>query len=144
MDKTDKRIIECLGVDGNLTNAAISRAVDCSEETVRRRLNRMTQEGSLRRVAIPNDAFMGLGTTALIGIQVPPGKTEAVGELLADIDSVRWVRIISGSQVIMFEIVTTDVDSLYSTCLHEIGTIDGVLNIDTHIVMSSPKMPFAA
>ncbi len=68
MNDTDSKIISFLQRDGKTTNAAIARQIGVSEETVRRRIHRLVQEGFVRFEALVNPAKMGYRLEALIGV----------------------------------------------------------------------------
>ena len=64
MDELDRSIIEILQKDGRGSNARIARAVGVSEGTVRRRLRRITKDGVVKIIAVPNLDKMGYSTAA--------------------------------------------------------------------------------
>ena len=70
MDKLDIKIISLLQQDGTTTNAGIAKQVGVSEETVRRRFKRLTQEKYISVVAVPDPTKIGFDSEALIGFQV--------------------------------------------------------------------------
>ena len=63
MDRLDVQIVSRLQEDGNATNANIARSIlpsPVSEETVRRRLKRLMQDGYMKIVAVPDARKDGL------------------------------------------------------------------------------------
>ena len=91
MDELDRRIISLLQMDGRASNAKIAREVGVSEGTVRRRLRRLIQEDVVKVVAVPNLEKLGYATTALIGLQTGPGKSDTVAESIAGLDEAHYV-----------------------------------------------------
>ena len=83
MDELDRKIIGLLQVDGRASNAKIAREVGVSEGTVRRRLRRLIQDDVVKVIAVPNLEKLGYATTALIGLQTGPGKSDEVAEAIA-------------------------------------------------------------
>jgi Lrp/AsnC family transcriptional regulator for asnA, asnC and gidA len=97
MDELDRRIISLLQMDGRASNAKIAREVGVSEGTVRRRLRRLIQEDVVKVIAVPNLEKLGYATTALIGLQTGPGKSDAVAEAIALLEEAHYVAITTGA-----------------------------------------------
>ena len=72
------RIIRLLLADGSLTNAAIAGKLHTSEATVRRRRNRLEQEGYIRLVGSVNPIKLGFNSVAIIGVQAVANRITAV------------------------------------------------------------------
>ncbi len=51
-DKTDQRILELLKKDSRLSNVALAKAVGLTEGAVRRRIEKLVEEGTIRRFTI--------------------------------------------------------------------------------------------
>ena len=98
MDELDRKIIGLLQVDGRASNAKIAREVGVSEGTVRRRLRRLIQDDVVKVIAVPNLEKLGYATTALIGLQTGPGKSDAVAEAIAQLD---WQVVQSRAQAVL-------------------------------------------
>ena len=100
MDRLDVQIVSRLQEDGNATNANIARSITpspVSEETVRRRLKKLMQDGYMRIVAVPDARKMGYESQVIIGLQAEADKIDDVAEALANMDEVSWVSITTGS-----------------------------------------------
>lgn len=91
MDELDRKIIALLQIDGRASNAKIAREVGVSEGTVRRRLRRLIQDDVIKVIAVPNLEKLGYGTTALIGLQTGPGRSDAVGDAIAKMEESHYV-----------------------------------------------------
>ncbi len=143
MDRTDRQIIGLLQEEGTLTNAALARDIGVSEETVRRRLKRLTQESVLRIVAIPNDEMMGLGTKALLGIKTDPGNIDGAASIIAENSTVQWISVTTGRFDIVAQVAVTDVPTLYEVQQH-LGKIVAVESIEIMMVLDAPKLQYVA
>ena len=97
MDELDRKIIGLLQLDGRASNAKIAREVGVSEGTVRRRLRRLIQDDVVKVIAVPNLEKLGYATTALIGLQTGPGKSDAVAEAIANLEEAHYVAITTGA-----------------------------------------------
>ena len=97
MDELDRKIIALLQLDGRASNAKIAREVGVSEGTVRRRLRRLVQDDVVNVIAVPNLEKLGYGTTALIGLQTGPGRSDAVAEAIANMEESHYVAVTTGT-----------------------------------------------
>ena len=97
MDELDRKIIALLQSDGRASNAKIAREVGVSEGTVRRRLRRLVQQDVVKIVAVPNLEKLGYATTALVGLQTGPGKSDEVADAIASLDEAQYVAITTGA-----------------------------------------------
>lgn len=68
IDRLDSLIIGMLRANGKLTNAAIARYIGVSEETVRRRIQRLTANGILHPTVLVNQQGIGLPASAVIAL----------------------------------------------------------------------------
>ncbi len=143
MDRTDRQIIGLLQEEGTSTNAALARLIGVSEETVRRRLKRLTQNNILRIVAIPNDEMMGLGTKALLGFKSDPALIDSAAAIIAENSAVQWVSVTTGRYDIVAQVAVTDVGTLYEIQQH-LGKIVAVESIEIMMVLDAPKLPHMA
>ncbi len=93
LSDTDKAIINALQRDGKATNASVARETGVSEETIRRRSNRLIQEEVIKVTGIPDASKLGYECEVLIGIQTAPDKLDDVASALSALDEVSAVSI---------------------------------------------------
>ena len=126
MDELDRKIIALLQGDGRASNAKIAREVGVSEGTVRRRLRRLVQQDVVKIIAVPNLEKLGYATTALVGLQTGPGKSEEVADAIASLDEAQYVAITTGAYDIFIWAGLESAESLGTFLRTKIGTIEGV------------------
>ena len=142
MDELDLKIISLLQVDGRASNAKIAREVGVSEGTVRRRLRRLIQDDVVKVIAVPNLEKMGYATTALIGLQTSPGRSDAVAQALARLEEVHYVAITTGAYDIFVWAGLESAEAL-GTFLHtKVGNIDSVQRTETFVNLSIKKRTY--
>ncbi len=139
MDELDRRIIEVLQLDGRASNAKLARELSSGEATVRRRLSRLIQEDVVRITAVPNLEKLGYGTTALIGVQTSPGKSDAVAEALATLEEAQFAVVTTGSYDVFIWVAVESAERLGNLLHTRIGGIDGVQNTQTFMNLSIKK-----
>ena len=139
MDELDLQIIVVLQADGRASNAKIARAVGVSEGTVRRRLHRLFEEDIVHIIAVPNLEKMGFGTTALIGLETGPGKSDIVAESIADLDEAHYVVVATGPYDVFVWTALESAESLGDFLRTRIGVIEGVQKTQTFVTLSTKK-----
>jgi Lrp/AsnC family transcriptional regulator for asnA, asnC and gidA len=142
MDELDRKIIGLLQVDGRASNAKIAREVGVSEGTVRRRLRRLIQDDVVKVIAVPNLEKMGYATTALIGLQTGPGKSDVVAEALARLEEVHYVAITTGAYDIFVWAGLESAEALGTFLRTKVGSIDAVQRTETFVNLSIKKRTY--
>ncbi len=140
---TDKAIINALQRDGKATNASIAKDTGVSEETIRRRSNRLIQEEVIKVTGIPDASKLGYECGALIGIQAAPDKLDNVATALSALDEVSVVSISTGSYDIFAEVRLRSADDLYGFMTGKVSSIPGVVRTETFINLATPKRNYS-
>ena len=142
MDELDRKIIALLQGDGRASNAKIAREVGVSEGTVRRRLRRLVQQDVVKIIAVPNLEKLGYATTALVGLQTGPGKSEEVADAIASLDEAQYVAITTGAYDIFIWAGLESAESLGTFLRTKIGTIKGVQRTETFVNLAIKKRTY--
>ena len=142
MDRLDVKIVTHLQKDGMTTNAGIARQVDVSEETVRRRLKRLKGDGYIKVVAIPDARKIGYESQVLIGLQVDADKVDGVADALAEMPSVSWVSVTTGSFDVFAWATLKSLADLSDFLRLEVGQIRGVRKMETFINLAFKKQEY--
>ena len=142
MDELDRKIIALLQGDGRASNAKIAREVGVSEGTVRRRLRRLVQQDVVKIIAVPNLEKLGYATTALVGLQTGPGKSEEVADAIASLDEAQYVAITTGAYDIFIWAGLESAESLGTFLRTKIGTIEGVQRTETFVNLAIKKRTY--
>ena len=142
MDELDRKIIALLQRDGRASNAKIAREVGVSEGTVRRRLRRLVQQDVVKIVAVPNLEKLGYATTALVGLQTGPGKSDEVADAIASLDEAQYVAITTGAYDIFIWAGLESAESLGAFLRNKIGNIEGVQRTETFVNLAIKKRTY--
>ncbi|MBS3816738.1 MAG: Lrp/AsnC family transcriptional regulator [Candidatus Thermoplasmatota archaeon] len=140
MDEKDKKILEILKENSRTPYTEIAREVDLSEATVRKRIDKMKEEGIIDKFTIELDpANLGYQTVCLLGLDVEPEHfLKAINEL-EELEEVKWVAKSTGDHMIMSEIWTRDGDHLSDLMTKKIGKIEGVRDLCPAIILEKRK-----
>ncbi|HEU0020088.1 MAG TPA: Lrp/AsnC family transcriptional regulator [Dehalococcoidia bacterium] len=142
MDELDRKIIALLQMDGRASNAKIAREVGVSEGTVRRRLRRLIEDDVVSVVAVPNLEKLGYATTALIGLQTGPGKSDSVDEAIANLQEAHYVAVTTGAYDVFVWAGLESAESLGNFLRAKIGIIEGVQRTETFVNLSIKKRTY--
>ena len=139
MDRLDLMIAERLQEDATATNSKIAKDVGVSEETVRRRLKRLTADSMIEIVAVPNAGKLGFESLVLVGVQVAVDKVDSVADQLKEMPQVTRLIVTTGSYDMFAWASLKSTDNLSDFLKLGIGKIAGVRKMETFIVLSVEK-----
>lgn len=142
LDLIDRRILALLRDEGRRPNAEIARMVGISEPTVRKRLERMLQNGVLRVLAVLDAAATGYPVDAIIGIRVQTGYLRSVGTQLAAIDQVAYVGYVTGGYDVIIEVLLRTNEELFEFLSAGLAHIDGIVASETFTVLDTEKFSY--
>lgn len=141
LDRVDREIISLLQVDGRRAYGAIAEEVGLSEAAVRRRVQRLRDNGVMQIVAITDPLQLGYGREALVGIRVH-GDVRLVADRVAAIEEANYVVMTAGSFDIIAELIAVDDDALVHLLNDSIRSIPGVTEVETFLYLKLSKQTY--
>jgi hypothetical protein len=99
LDSLDRDILALLQEDARLPNRAIAVRVGSSEPTVRRRIDRMIEDGLIKIVAVASPFALGHTVMAILGLQIDRSYQSQIEEALRAIPEVRFVGLTLGAMI---------------------------------------------
>ncbi len=139
IDAIDRRIITLLQLDGRTSNVDIARAMGIAEATVRKRIERLLSEGTIRVAAIPMLERLGLEVETVIMLKVDLGRANQVAEKLAAMKEVRSVKYTTGEYDIILEAAFSSDDDLLRFLTSRLAQINGIRATATSHVLKGIK-----
>lgn len=139
LDEADTAIIHVLEEDGRLPVATIAQVVGLPATTVRRRLNRMRADGSLRIVAIADNERLGLPVHVIMRVQTDVASGDSVGHALNALDEVRWVAMVAGQSDYLVEAFFASNAHLHGFLVGVLAGIPGIQRTETMAVVNLSK-----
>jgi Lrp/AsnC family leucine-responsive transcriptional regulator len=138
VDGLDRKIIAALRVNGRATYAELGRAVGLSASSVHERVGKLEANGVITGYhAVVNPSAVGLGVTALVGIQPTDTATDAdVAEALGELDEVESCYAVAGDDAFVVKVRVSTVDELERS-LGRLRRIPGVARTHTTVVLST-------
>ena len=138
MDAVDRQLIQALRENGRASYAELGRLVGLSGPSVTDRINRLEAAGVITGYRATVDArSLGLGVTALIGIQLTDATDhEEVAVRLANLAEIEDCWFIAGNDSYMLKVRAGDVAALQGT-IRRLSQTQGVSRTRTTIVLST-------
>jgi DNA-binding Lrp family transcriptional regulator len=141
IDELDTEIIRRLQADGRASNVDVARALGVAEATVRKRLERLTEEGIISFSACVIPQKVGLKTHTIMLFKAEVGQVEKAGRALARMAELRCVHFLTGEYDLMAEAVFGDIESLTRFLTEKLTLVPGVLHTSTSHVLETFKEP---
>ncbi|MGH2617748.1 MAG: Lrp/AsnC family transcriptional regulator [Thermomicrobiales bacterium] len=142
LDELDLQIIRLLQEDGRFSNVAIARRTGVSEPTVRKRVERMIQDGIIRVTAVLNPRTAGYNAGAIIGIRTYPGRAQEVAEQLLPLNEVVYLGYITGRFDLLVELLLPDEEQMLTFLTRRLGDFPGIDTIETFHILRADKINY--
>jgi Lrp/AsnC family transcriptional regulator, regulator for asnA, asnC and gidA len=114
IDQLDLKIIELLQGDGRIPFRDIARAIEAPEATVRYRIKRLLDGGTIKISAFINAGKVRHENVAYIEMKVKSDFFAACLEELVNMESISYLSVATGEFDIMLEYIYRDNDDLIS------------------------------
>ena len=140
IDKTDRRILDCLQQDGGLTNQELAERVGLSATPCARRVKRMQDDGLIERQSIVlNASALGLKLSALVQVSMDrhtPDRFERFeAEILKHPQVIECLLITGQSADYQLKVVVPDMDYYQDFLLNTLTRIEGVADVHSSFIM---------
>lgn len=137
LDEVDKRILELLHEEGRATYNDIGDQLSITGNTVRRRMDRMREEGVIRKFTAMVDPAKLDYLTVAFGLSTEAGRTDEIAEELAETDCVYKLWVLSGTHNIIFDAHFGDTEHLQSFTHETLHAVEGIASYESSIVTRS-------
>lgn len=138
-DSVDVKLVQLLGQSARQSSKSLAEQLHLSSATVRRRLRKLVQSGTLNIVGIVDPTKFGLPLAAMVALNVAHDKLEAAVETLANRPEIRWVSTTTGRFDIMALGRFNSTDNLSDFLLNHLAGIEGVRDTETFICLDLRK-----
>ncbi len=142
LDQLEKDIMTLVQKDGRESFVDIAEKVGVTEGTVRRRFYRLVDEGVIKISAVSDPFQIGFDSPAIIGLNVEPGRIDEIAEHLAGMEPIHFVGITTGDFDVIVHGVFSSNDELSRFVRQQISTIDGIVDINTSLLLTITKRSF--
>lgn len=142
LDDTDRAILACLREDGRMANSEIARRLGVGEKTVRRRIQRLTEERGLKVVPVVDPDRIGLRTCIYIGLKVDLPRVEEVAAAVRAIPEVRYLAFTTGPWNLLAEAFVGSREHMADLLITTFGQLDGVAAVESFNVLRIAKFGY--
>lgn len=138
VDALDRKIIAALRENGRATYAELGRTIGLSASSVHERVGKLEAAGVITGYhAVVNPNTVGLGVTALVGIQpTDTAENDELADALAGLPEVESCYAVAGDEAFVVKVRVSTVDDLERT-LGRLRRIAGVARTRTTVVLST-------
>lgn len=141
MDKLDFAIITQLQDDGRRSYTDIARALDVSVGTIRNRITRMVDDGTVRFICRPDAHRVGFHTPANIKVSIrPPAFIEQAAKAIAEFPEVYYLALIAGEYDLDIDVMCRDQEHLADLVAHRLSQVQGVDATVTSVILRVYKL----
>jgi Lrp/AsnC family transcriptional regulator for asnA, asnC and gidA len=120
--------------------SSLGPRVGLSPAAVRQRVLHLIEEGVMQIVAVTDPTHLGFTLQAMAGINVD-GDLQKTATLIAEIEEVDYVVMVSGRFDILIEVVAENMDDLIDL-MNQVRTIDGVRSSELFTYMRLEKQTY--
>ena len=125
-DQLDMKIISLLQEDGRAPTQDIAKNFNSTSSTIRKRIRRLEETGTMRVVAVTDFAAAGYDLLLAIGIEVESRNAEDVGNDLAELPEVFSVNMTTGSNDLEILVGARSFEELSYFLHKEVANIEGI------------------
>lgn len=131
LDELDFSILSCLQQDGRMSFTVIAEKLNVSIGTVRTRVNKLIEEGTINIIGRVNPAKVGFGAYAHIAVFVRPATLkDKVAQKISKRPEVSFLAMTSGDYDLEVDVMCRDNDHLVEF-VNDISKIEGVYQTKT-------------
>jgi len=143
LDNIDRKILEFLQLDSNITNAQLAKEVGLSPAPTLERVKKLEQSGLIKSYHAELDTDkLGLGVGIFILVSLSSHKMNQIKTFVEKINSIREViecHHITGSGDFLLKVLTTDISSYQTLILDKLSQIEEIGNMKSMVILSSFK-----
>ena len=142
IDKTDSDIISILQKDALLSSDKISKKLNITASTIRRRVRNLIKNKVIRVVAVADPTKIGYPVMAEIHMELNHKAEKAITEYLASFDEIKSIFFLTGRFNCRALAAFKSNDEFQKFMRTVIANIDGLNSVETHIYLEIMKGQF--
>ncbi len=143
LDKIDRKILEILQANANITNAQLAQEIGLSPAPTLERVKKLEQSGIIKSYhATVNHLSVGLGVSTFVMVNLKGHNKENIEKFIksiAKIEEVIECHHITGAGDFILKIVSTDIPSYQQLMLDKVTNIDVVDSMQSLVILSTFK-----
>jgi DNA-binding Lrp family transcriptional regulator len=143
LDATDRKILELLQRNSNVTNALLAKEIGLSPAPTLERVNKLENNKVIKSYhAVIDPAAVGLGVSTFVMATLKGHNKENIDKFvkaIATIDEVIECHHITGAGDFILRIVCSDIAAYQQLMLEKVSNIEVVDSLQTMVILSTFK-----
>lgn len=143
LDKTDRKILEILQANANITNAQLAQEIGLSPAPTLERVKKLENTGIIKSYhATINPASVGIGVSTFVMVSLKGHNKENIDKFTKAIQKIEEViecHHITGAGDFILKIVSEDIPAYQQLMLDKVTNIDVVDSMQSLVILSTFK-----
>lgn len=143
LDPIDRKILELLQANSNITNAQLAQEVGLSAAPTLERVKKLETAGVLRSYhAVVDPASVGLGVSTFVMASLKGHNKENISKFMSAIKEIKEIvecHHVTGQADFILKIVATDIPAYQNLMLERVTNIEVVDNLQSMVILSTFK-----
>ena len=143
LDPTDRKILELLQANSNITNAQLALEIGLSAAPTLERVKKLETAGVIKSYhAVVDAASVGLGVSTFVMASLKGHNKENITKFMNAISEIKEIvecHHVTGQADFILKIVCTDIPSYQNLMLEKVTNIEVVDNLQSMVILSTFK-----
>jgi DNA-binding Lrp family transcriptional regulator len=143
LDPIDRKILELLQANSNITNAQLSQEIGLSAAPTLERVKKLETAGVIRSYhAVVDAASVGLGVSTFVMATLKGHNKENIAKFMSAIAEIKEIvecHHVTGQADFILKIVCSDIPSYQNLMLEKVTNIEVVDNLQSMVILSTLK-----
>lgn len=143
LDPIDRKILELLQANSNITNAQLAQEVGLSAAPTLERVKKLETAGVLRSYhAVVDPASVGLGVSTFVMASLKGHNKENISKFMSAIKEIKEIvecHHVTGQADFILKIIATDIPAYQNLMLEKVTNIEVVDNLQSMVILSTFK-----
>ncbi len=143
LDATDRKILELLQANSNITNAQLAQEIGLSPAPTLERVKKLENQGVIKSYhALVDMDSVGLGVSTFVTVSLKGHNKENINKFINEIKDIPEViecHHVTGQSDFILKMVATDIPNYQNIMLEKLSNIEVVDNMQTTIILSTFK-----
>ena len=143
LDGTDRKILELLQTDSNITNAQLAQEIGLSPAPTLERVKKLENSGVIKSYhAVIDPSAVGMGVSTFVTVSLKGHNKDNIERFVKGIKEISEVvecHHVTGQADFILKIVASDIPAYQNLMLEKLSNIEVVDNMQSTVILSTFK-----
>ncbi len=143
LDATDRKILEILQTNSNITNAQLAQEIGLSPAPTLERVKKLETAGVIKSYhAVVDLSSVGIGVSTFVMVSLKGHNKDNIAKFISAISKIEEVvecHHVTGQADFILKIVASDIPAYQSLMLDKVSNIEVVDNMQSTVILSTFK-----